>query len=359
MAAKTFLIKNAIASGSSHGSLQDGGSLTTATTGTGWIVGTTAGLVYANETYGSKLTAASFGATAQPSSNPITNDCWRSESTLSGYFSAGAWTIAISIISVSAGATGTGKLRFKLWKGSAADGSNAVEITSGAIVTTGWSNLTTATAQNLTGTFNLASVAPFSNEYLFMQVGCQIDTASNNTASDVLFRVDSTNSKITTSDFKFGLAGFISDGTVNNWKASSSYGPPLPNLSSSFSKNGILDVGTINSWGASVSIGLALPSIFLGKIGNLDSGTTNLYKSSNTKGAPTIVSGKSGNARTLGTVTYYYIMRGIDPNCSSLTYRTWIVSGSPDITGSQYKGDKCGASPLTSIHVIGSYTIVG
>jgi len=57
-----------------------------------------------------------------------------------------------------------------------------------------------------------------------------------------------------------------------------------------------------------------------------------------------------------GGATLYYVMRGRDVDCGSVTYRSWTVSGTPDTTGSQYVGTKCGASALADIVVVFSYT---
>jgi len=58
-----------------------------------------------------------------------------------------------------------------------------------------------------------------------------------------------------------------------------------------------------------------------------------------------------------GGAIIYYVMRGLDVDCApTITYRTWTVTGSPDTTGAQYAGPKCGASALTDIVVILKYT---
>jgi hypothetical protein len=48
-------------------------------------------------------------------------------------------------------------------------------------------------------------------------------------------------------------------------------------------------------------------------------------------------------------LTTYYLMRARDPDCGSLTYRYWVVTGSPDTTGSKYTGARCGSDPLVDI----------
>lgn len=205
----TFYIKNATASGSSHGSLQNGGSApATATTGTGWTVGKTAATVYSLLLYGTKRAANTFGSTALPSGAPTTTDCFRSENTLNGTFSAGSWTIAVSVISVTAAASGAGTLRARVWKSVNADGSGATEITSATAETGSWSNLLTSAAQNLTMSFNPGAVT-LASQYLFLQLACKIGTASGNNSADVVLRTDGTNSKITTPLFTVKLDGPI------------------------------------------------------------------------------------------------------------------------------------------------------
>ncbi len=44
-----------------------------------------------------------------------------------------------------------------------------------------------------------------------------------------------------------------------------------------------------------------------------------------------------------------YLMRGIDLDCGTLTYRYWVVSGTPDFAGALYGGDRCGATPLSNV----------
>jgi hypothetical protein len=58
-----------------------------------------------------------------------------------------------------------------------------------------------------------------------------------------------------------------------------------------------------------------------------------------------------------GGITTYYGMRAIDPDCPTLTYVAWVVTGSPDATGAQYAGSRCGASPLTDITITAKWQI--
>lgn len=50
-------------------------------------------------------------------------------------------------------------------------------------------------------------------------------------------------------------------------------------------------------------------------------------------------------------VIQYYKMRGRDPDCGTLTYRTWVVTGGPDFAGALYTGARCGGSPLVDVVV--------
>jgi len=54
-------------------------------------------------------------------------------------------------------------------------------------------------------------------------------------------------------------------------------------------------------------------------------------------------------AATLGAARRFYKMQAEDPDCMSLTYRTWVVVDDPDLTGAQYVGTRCGVSPLVNI----------
>lgn len=53
---------------------------------------------------------------------------------------------------------------------------------------------------------------------------------------------------------------------------------------------------------------------------------------------------------TPSTVVYYK-MRARDPDCGSITYRSWVVTGSPDYTAASYSGTRCGGTALTDITV--------
>lgn len=53
--------------------------------------------------------------------------------------------------------------------------------------------------------------------------------------------------------------------------------------------------------------------------------------------------------------TTKYVMRGLDPDCVGIVYRTWVVEQEPDYTGAQYTGPRCGATPLSGIVVTSAW----
>lgn len=53
--------------------------------------------------------------------------------------------------------------------------------------------------------------------------------------------------------------------------------------------------------------------------------------------------------------TTYFKMVGLDTDCGSPTLRTWRVSGTPDLTGAQYTGFRCGATPFSSVFVAATW----
>ena len=69
----------------------------------------------------------------------------------------------------------------------------------------------------------------------------------------------------------------------------------------------------------------------------------------------TLVGGTVLPAPATGPSTFY-LMRWLDPDCGLTTYRTWIVTGSPDPSGSLYLGGKCGATPISDAVVAATWT---
>lgn len=207
MAIKTFYFKDAAASGSSHGSLQDGGSApTAATTGTGWAVGKNDSPNYALQVYGSKVSAPSFSATdtLNTQTNAGTTASWRSESTLDGVFANTSWTITGLYRAATAGGQ-NGRLNVKLFKSPNANGTanvTVVELSGGSKLTGSNTGAITSTTTDYTSavTFTPTSPVQFYNEFVFVTCQWEPTVASNSNSSDVLWRVGST-ANVVTSDF--------------------------------------------------------------------------------------------------------------------------------------------------------------
>lgn len=219
MALLTFFLVDALASSSNHLSLQEGGSTpTTATTTTGWKVGTTAADNYS--AMDSQSESTTFGGSALPS-GAIDNtggDCFRTTNRYVGTFDAGGWLFVFPVIAVTAGGSADGAIRIRVWQGSNPTGAGATEITSAAQQGSAVSNLATDTPQSSTVEATLDEVV-LRDEYLFVQVAWRTTGAGGTADDDVLMRVG-TAAKITTSEFAYdivdvgGLASLAAFGTT-------------------------------------------------------------------------------------------------------------------------------------------------
>lgn len=209
MPALFFYFKDAVPTGATlHRSLQDGGTPPAAsTTGTGWVVNQKATGQSCIQNGGSKVarTDSQWGTTLQPSAAPsqTIGDCWRSENTYTGTFANTDWVVACYVRSVTAAYDGRLKLAFRLWRSTNANGTGAVELTSGRVVsaaTTG--NLSTSADSSISFT----SWAPgasiiFNNEYLFMNWGVEVTSNGSSNSMDVLFRAGSGETSLITPSF--------------------------------------------------------------------------------------------------------------------------------------------------------------
>lgn len=197
MSVKTFNFKDAVPSGATlHRSLQDGGSVTAATTGTGWVAATLATGQSCLMVGGTEVArnAATWGTTLQPSAAVSTTlgDCWRSENTLSGTFANSNWVATFGFRSVTAAYAGRLKLAMRLYRSTNASGAGATEITSGRVVSAATSaNLSTSADTTLTCTWSPGATQTFAGEYLFVQVGIEVTSAGGGTTQDFDFRVSS------------------------------------------------------------------------------------------------------------------------------------------------------------------------
>lgn len=214
MALKTFLLKNASPSGSAHGSLQESGTAAmvgTATTTTGWDLNLVASGNYSLQIYGTKRATSTFASTALPNASPNTTDSWRSENALTGTFEAGTWSISIPVIAGNATANGSGRFRVRLWRSTSATGATGVtEITSGAVTTSNWSNVTVSVQQNCTATVTLPAVT-MAAEYLFIQVALEIVTSISNVTTYLYLCTNAFAGLVTTTDWSGYSGGVMPD----------------------------------------------------------------------------------------------------------------------------------------------------
>ncbi len=187
---------DALASGSSHGTLQDGGSVGSPTSGYGFTPGIQSTTKYA--AYKHAHTQSTFGTTPLPSATPGTDDCFRSASQLTGTFTAGDWAVALPSYD-NTGNTTTGRLRFRLFRSVNDTGSAATEITNGAVEIAP-PFVSGATIRYGTATVALGAVV-LTGEYLFFKLAIRIDTSDAGFSGPYLGTSDINNSKIVTPTF--------------------------------------------------------------------------------------------------------------------------------------------------------------
>lgn len=201
MAAQIYYLTTGAAASSNHLAFATSAP-GTATTGTGWTVGTTAPTVYSAMAAGVERAASTFGSTALPDGtgpNNTLGDCYRSSGLLDGRWANTAWTLTVPLIAVTAGGTADVALTFRLWRGVSATGSDAVEITSGIQTTNTLADLAVGVAQNATLAFSPGGVGVV-GEYLFLQLALKIVQAGGTANDDTLIRVGSA-SNLTTANW--------------------------------------------------------------------------------------------------------------------------------------------------------------
>lgn len=192
MSVKQFYIKtSAPASSSNFGSLADGvdqaGHVTIPIV-SGWST-TSSNLVnqYFTLLFG-MINNTVYSSSPKPDAPPNNDaglmetgishgDGFRSESPLSGTFASGDWALNCNVQTQSDGPA-TLSLYTRLWKSANADGSSAIEITSGAIASdTHLFDITTFQYPFQT-TYSIGSPITLSEEYLFIQVAILVNGIS-------------------------------------------------------------------------------------------------------------------------------------------------------------------------------------
>jgi len=167
----TLYCADPVVSGANSGTLQTSTPAAT-TSGTGWTVGGATPTAYSRQTYNVEVPGANFTSTIQPAGSPLNSaeDCWRYGPS-TGTFSGGTWYSSLSVIAVSSGGVQDGRARFRLWRASNADGSNATEIIINGGVPVGSlvTDLSTTVAQSSSISFEVPGFE-LNSEYLFLQV---------------------------------------------------------------------------------------------------------------------------------------------------------------------------------------------
>lgn len=197
MAALTLYGNNgSLGTGYNTMSLTDAGGINLAQ---GWTVGTTAAGNYSVLQGNTNRAAATFAGTA-PST--FSQYGYRTDFPISGAFANTDWT---AVLSGRSGATYydmQGKIGFKLWRSSNANGSGATQITAG------WnmSEIITFSSINqiITKTFawSPGAIVTLSNEYLWWEILWEITTAAANSAAVVYCPEQAAaNNALTTPDF--------------------------------------------------------------------------------------------------------------------------------------------------------------
>lgn len=179
-----------------------------ATTASGWTVGKIAANNYSNLVQGSESATGTFSTTIVPNTTaPTATGSFatvtgfapptllyhtNSISTLyeyNGYFPAGNWVFTFPVISVTAAATGAGRINLRVFKGtrSGTAYSNVTELTAAMQAGTIASAPTTTVTQTSTVTWAAPNVI-LNNEFLIVKIGWQITTASGANNADILLR---------------------------------------------------------------------------------------------------------------------------------------------------------------------------
>jgi hypothetical protein len=146
---------------------------------------------YHDATYYCQYVQNVFGTWTTTVSPVGTVTAWnfiRSMYTISENYDAGTWTVNIKGYNdIATDATGSICLRYRLFKGTATDGSNATEITTSTMVTQTITNSVSG-YQTMTATQSIGAVS-FSNEYLFLAIAEKIVTQASNLHQPPIFRM--------------------------------------------------------------------------------------------------------------------------------------------------------------------------
>ena len=181
-----------------YGALQDGGSApTAANTAFGWGVAKTstatpyyAAAIGATATVTTSQAGSVIASKTGPTKGTGSGNTTAGDSFVAGpytgTFAAGAWTLSPMIRAGTAGAVG--HLNMRVWRSANADGSSAIELTSGSLVGTAVTLSTSADVNGLGTTTWSPGALTLNNEYIFFQFEWQETTAGSSNNDNIFFR---------------------------------------------------------------------------------------------------------------------------------------------------------------------------
>lgn len=203
MAAKTIYL-----GAGGTGTETDPGADAFTTTPTGWIVSTGAGVDYSPYVINTEQAASTFGATVLPGSASVGTGYIRSPTAYTGTFAAGNWVPHFVCRANTNGGAQDGAAMFRLWKGVANDGSDAVEMTSAVQTGSAVTDLATSANQDSTVSIALGGIT-CTNEYIFWPIAWKRTGAGGMTSADVNVRVGTSGTRLVTPDFTASAPSMI------------------------------------------------------------------------------------------------------------------------------------------------------
>lgn len=150
-----------------------------------------------------KMPRTNFTVSDKPSQHPNGLDGYAVRAPLNGEFASGDWTISFRVIAKAAGGSQDGRMRVKVWQVPDLYDPNyvgAVEMTSGSVALSTVNNLSTSTAQTVSGQVPVTQNLVLSGAYVVVQCAWEITGAGGKVDCDVMMRT-APDSKVVTTDF--------------------------------------------------------------------------------------------------------------------------------------------------------------
>lgn len=170
----------------------------------GWNVGTEPIADCALMASATEVLRGVFAATLLPDGTaPLTTgagDCLRTTGIYTRSYDSGDWVLTARVGAVTSSSSQAVRVRIRLWRSANADGSSATQITSAAQVGTSTTALVAGTPQNSVVTFNPGAFS-LSNEYLFVQIACEVVAAGTMTGADADFFIGTTATRLVSANY--------------------------------------------------------------------------------------------------------------------------------------------------------------